>query len=117
MDEAERCDRVALLHEGRMVALDTPAALQRRLEGRIVAVYTDAPRQTRDRLRSLPSVHRATLFGDSVHAIVNDAATDWPVAERALLSSGIKVVSTESVKPSLEDVFIDFATDTEQQHV
>ena len=117
MDEAERCDRVALLHHGRIVAMDTPTALQSRLEGRIVAVQTDAPRQTRDLLKSLPPVHRATLFGESVHAIVNDAATDWPVAERALASSGIKIVSTKSVKPSLEDVFIDFAADTEDQHV
>ncbi len=68
LDEAERCDRVALLHQGRMLALDAPAALQQRLPG---SFSPSARRPTRaasrDLLRAPARRARAPLFGDSVH--------------------------------------------------
>ncbi len=117
MDEAERCDRVALLHEGRVVALDTPAALQSALEGRIISVQTDAPRDARDHLRSLYRVQRATLFGESIHVSMVNALREWPEIEPTLENAGIRVLSTEPVKPSLEDVFIDLVGEAREKHV
>src|SRR5690606_13846908 len=54
LDEAERCDRVALLDEGRTLALDDPRTLQRSLDGTLWAVHAEHPRQARDVLRSDP---------------------------------------------------------------
>jgi ABC-2 type transport system ATP-binding protein len=105
LDEAERCDRVALLNEGRTLALDTPAALQASMLGTMVAFRTDRPRDTRDLLRSSRFVESATLFGDTVHALLApEARPDDVVAE--LRRTGVSVTSSRTVEPSLEDVFI-----------
>jgi len=114
LDEAERCDRVVLLHEGRVVALDDPRVLQRRWEGRIVSLQADDPRALRDALRHIPQVVSATLFGNTVHAVVPDAEAAWPALAAALEAAGIRVTHREIIDPSLEDVFIDTVRNLER---
>ncbi|MCI0435645.1 MAG: ABC transporter ATP-binding protein [Gemmatimonadetes bacterium] len=106
LDEAERCDRVALLDEGRLIALDRPARLQIELEGGLFAIRADDPRRARDVLRSSPGVRRATLFGRSIHLLVDPGETP-DAALRRLAEAGITVTHSEPIEPSLEDVFID----------
>jgi ABC-2 type transport system ATP-binding protein len=105
LDEAERCDRVVLLNEGRPLALDTPSALQASLEGQMLAVRADRPRAARDALRSAPGVRSAALFGESVHTLVT-AGTGVGDLTRTLGAAGLTVLDVEEVEPSLEDVFI-----------
>lgn len=107
LDEAERCDRVVVLHQGRAVALDTPDALQERLRDKVLAVRTDRPRQARERLRGHPGVRQAVLFGDLLHVTLRASAQDWPVVRADLQAAGIEVLGEETVEASLEDVFID----------
>ncbi len=105
MDEAERCDRVAFLHHGRVLALDTPDALQQRLSG-VVEVRADDPRAARDALRASPAVERASLFGETVHAVVaGEVSAD--AVRRALHDAGVTVREIRPVTASLEDVFIE----------
>jgi len=106
MDEAERFDRVAMLHAGRLVALDTPRALQRTLDGRVLEVRVDRVREAREAAVALPGVERAAMFGDRLHLTVADAAHQGPEIERALGAAGITVVAIRPVSASLEDVFI-----------
>ncbi|HSK20886.1 MAG TPA: ABC transporter ATP-binding protein [Longimicrobiales bacterium] len=106
MDEAERCDRVALLHEGGLLALDTPAAIQHRLDGRLFSVHGRDARALRDVLRGIPDVRQATLFGDVVHA-VTDAGATAATLRNSVLRSGMPVERVEAVRPSLEDAFIE----------
>ena len=113
MDEAERCDRVALLHDGRAVLIDTPAALQQRLSGQVLAVRTDAPRAARDHLRQHPAVRQAVLFGETVHVTLQDGTERWGSARDALISAGIAIEWESPVEPSLEDVFIDLVQSQE----
>jgi ABC-2 type transport system ATP-binding protein len=105
LDEAERCDRVALLHHGRVIALDAPNALQSRIEGRVLSVTSERPREVRNCLREQGGV-RATLFGQSVHVVLADAAQDWPRAARFLDDAGIPYQPPQQVPPSLEDAFM-----------
>ncbi|MBW3552715.1 MAG: ABC transporter ATP-binding protein [Gemmatimonadetes bacterium] len=105
MDEAERCDRVALLNEGLVLALDTPAALRAGLEGAVVAIRAEDARRARDVLRQLSDIRRASLFGETVHAVV----AEWVGADslrRELSAAGVRVLDARRVEPSLEDVFI-----------
>ncbi len=107
MDEAERCDQVALLHKGKIVALDEPAALQRSYAGEMLAVHVVDRRAAAHVLSGIPAVRRAAVFGEVIHVTVGSRASDWPLAQRALAEAGIEVGEVEEAQPSLEDVFID----------
>jgi len=107
LDEAERCDRIVLLHEGRVVALDTPATLQHGMDGRLRAIRTDAPRRARDVLRTHPLVAQATLFGETLHVALPTADTDWTAVTGALASAGVTLTADMPIEASLEDVFME----------
>jgi ABC-2 type transport system ATP-binding protein len=107
MDEAERCDHVALLDRGRVVALDRPAALQRTLAGRIVALRVPDVRAALELLEGTPGVRRAILFGDTIHVTLAAADRGWTTVRAALAARGIDAGELREVTPSLEDVFMD----------
>ena len=107
MDEAERFDRVALLHRGRLLALDTPVALQSPWDGRVLEVRTDRVRDAGPAVRDLPGVERAAVFGDRLHLVVEDAAAVTPVVQRALTEAGCAVAEIRPIAASREDVFIE----------
>jgi ABC-2 type transport system ATP-binding protein len=107
LDEAERCSRVALLHEGRLLALDTPAALRSTLSGAFLEVIADDHRRAADVLRRMPDVSSVEMFGERAH--VRLVMSDDKAAERvasALGSAGLAVESVRPIATSLEDVFI-----------
>jgi len=106
MDEAERCDQVALLDRGRVVALDTPEKLQAGLPVTVMALRTSDPRRAAAVLATAPCVQRAALFGDVVHASLLDPGRDCPEAESVLAAAGIRVLDRQPIVPGLEDVFI-----------
>ncbi len=110
LDEAERCDHVALLDKGRVLALDTPAALQRSLGGNMLSLRVADTRRALQVLRAVPQVRRATLFGDTIHLAVASKARDWPAVEAALAGAGLTTEEPHDVEPSLEDVFIERVT-------
>ncbi len=107
MDEAERFDRVALLQQGRRLAMDIPEALQRALEGQVIMVRVENARAARDLVARLPIVRRAAVFGDRLHVTVESAERDGPVVEAALREAGFPVLERQVIVPSMEDVFID----------
>jgi ABC-2 type transport system ATP-binding protein len=108
LDEAERCSRVALLHEGRLIALDTPANLRAGLPGDLMEVIAgDRDRVTRV-LQHLPGAVDVQLFGERVHVRL---APQSPLSDSERLSAvlhaqGVSVESIRRVPASLEDVFI-----------
>ncbi len=112
MDEAERCDHVALIDHGRIVALDTPAALQHTLAGRMMALRASSPRGALHVLTQTAAAHHAALFGDTIHLAMESRARDWPLVQAALAEAGIDVLDAHDLDPSLEDVFIQRVTET-----
>jgi ABC-2 type transport system ATP-binding protein len=107
MDEAERFDRVAFLHRGRVLALDTPGALQRGLSGEVLDVRVDRARDAREVAARLPAVRRAAIFGDRLHLTVASAEVDGPAVVAALRQAGFDPQEARRIEPSLEDVFIE----------
>ncbi len=107
MDEAERFDRLAMLHRGRLVALDTAAGLQRSLRSELLALPVDRVREARAAAERLPGVGRAAIFGDRLHLSVASAAADGPRVVAALRAAGFAPGEAQRIEPSLEDVFIE----------
>lgn len=106
MDEAERCHRVALMHAGRLLALDTVPALKALLPaGTVLGLRCPAPAAAVVRLQAVPGVREAALFGDSVHVAVDRPGRVQDV-RAALIGAGISPEVLEPITPSLEDAFI-----------
>ncbi len=108
LDEAERCSRVALLHQGALLALDTPANLRAALPGIVMEVIAlDRDRAT-NVLEQMPGVADVQLFGERAHVrLATDAALSDPQRlASALQTAGIAIESIRRVPASLEDVFI-----------
>jgi ABC-2 type transport system ATP-binding protein len=106
LDEAERCGRVALVSEGRLLALDEPAALQRSMRGVIVEVVVSPVRPALELARAVVGEQDVQLFGDRLHVRMSDPA-GAPSLRDALIEGGMSVVAVREVLPTLEDVFIE----------
>ena len=110
LDEAERCSRVALLHEGQVMALDDPATLQAALPGSLLEVVVRGSRPPLDLLAALPGVDDVQLFGDRAHVRMLHAGDNDGGAGRVaagLTAGGVTAASVRPIAASLEDVFID----------
>ena len=111
LDEAERCHRVALMHQGRLLFCDTPAALKERLRGAVLSVRSAEPRAVRDRLQGAPGISSLVMTGDGVHLVVDDAARRAPELEVRLTASATPFEKIERVAPSIEDLFVHAVTE------
>jgi ABC-2 type transport system ATP-binding protein len=108
LDEAERCDRVAIIHAGRMAALGTTAELKQRFADRpILEVRSTDPVAAMGKLDAMPFVEKTSLFGTAVHAVLRQRTTTADEVARALATAGVPVSNISPVVPSLEDVFLD----------
>jgi ABC-2 type transport system ATP-binding protein len=107
MDEAEYCDRLALIYRGRMIALGTPEALKREhMPEDVLELDVDRPVEALEVLSGEPEVREAALFGRLLHAVVSDAEAETPRIRGSLERAGLLVSRIEKILPSLEDVFV-----------
>lgn len=107
LDEAERCTRVALLHEGRLLAVDEPARLRNLMPGRMVEMMAGSTPGLLDIVRGLAGVDDAQVFGERVHIRLRD--TEEEAVTRFIASlrgTPLERAVVRPVLPSLEDVFI-----------
>jgi ABC-2 type transport system ATP-binding protein len=108
LDEAEHCDRVAIIHAGRLAALGTVAELKGAFSTRpILEVRSADPVAAMSALERLPAVEKTSLFGTTVHAVLRDSSIDPEAIARRLSAGGVGVTAIQVVRPSLEDVFLD----------
>ena len=106
LDEAERCDRVALIREGRVLALDTPDALRQMDQTVMLEVIASPPRKALRVLRERLGEDEVSLFGDRLHARVHDTSMGSEI-ERWLADAQLDVTRVKAITPTLEDVFIE----------
>ena len=106
MEEAEYCHRLALLNRGRLIALDSPRALRRRVVEPILEVRTDDAPGAIAALAGAPGVLDAAMFGRALHVTVSEADTGRERIRGALERAGRRVDAIERIPPSLEDVFV-----------
>ena len=106
LDEAERCNRLALLHGGRVLYCDTPAALKARMPGAVVAVASGSGRRVRSAIVALEGVSNVIYIGGGVHAVVDDARLRIPELRNALQRDNVPFDDIAVAAPSIEDVFV-----------
>jgi ABC-2 type transport system ATP-binding protein len=107
MDEAELCDRLALISYGRLVSLGSPTELKRRAIGgeRVELVTADLSR-TDAILKDSELIRGISTSNGGIQLIVEEAASAIPRVTALLREHGVEVLQVRQVQPSLEDVFI-----------
>ncbi len=104
LDEAERCNRVGLLHQGRLLACDTVDGVKQLLKGTLLELRCDTPWQAATHLREA-ALGTVALFGDRLHILVESAEAAQPRIEAVLRAAGIRAQELRVIEPTLEDVF------------
>jgi len=113
MEEAEYCNRLALIFRGKIVALGTPSELkQRSMRGELLLVECEPLGPAVEKLQSAPGVLDAAVFGSALHLVVSNADSAIPQIRTYLTQNGIKVQRIEKIRPSLEDVFVSLTSST-----
>jgi ABC-2 type transport system ATP-binding protein len=111
LDEAERCHRVALLNQGKLLFCDTPANLKTRLGKAVLAVIAREPRRVRDALDGAAGISSLVLTGDGIHAVVDDAERRIPEFRSRLQSAGVAFDQLIQTPPTIEDLFVETVTE------
>lgn len=118
MDEAEYCDRIALIYRGELTAMGTPDELKTRLmQDHVLEIQCERPQDAMGEVERVEGIKEVALFGKGLHAVaVNGDAAATAVRSR-LVERGYRVARVERIVPSLEDVFVSLieARDRAQQ--
>jgi ABC-2 type transport system ATP-binding protein len=115
LDEAERCHRVALMHQGKLLFCDTPAVLKSGMSKAVLFVASTEPQPLRGALEGAEGLSSFVMTGDGAHLVVDDAARRIPEIEAVLQSKQIRFESIQQIAPTIEDLFVD-AVQAEAAH-
>ncbi|MEO8168348.1 MAG: ABC transporter ATP-binding protein [bacterium] len=117
LDEAERCNRVALMNNGRIMQVDEPANLKKLMSGEVIEIVCDRVRDAAAILKAQAVGNEVQIFGDRLNVVVANSSQEFPRIESALKEKGIHIESWRTVPPSLENVFISLLTHKEPSEV
>jgi len=106
LDEDEFCDKLALLYQGRLIALGTPQELKETMAGEILAINCDRLDEALEVVRSLPPVTTVAIFGNSLHVATTNPEQAQVMVRDALKARQISIRRLTPVSPTLEDAFI-----------
>ncbi len=107
MDEAENCDRLALIYRGKIIALGTPSELKMKTLARgVMEVECDPLMKAIDLLKKEAWVSEAAIFGDGLHVIGKEGADLESAVAELFQKKGVLLKRIGWIKPSLEDVFV-----------
>ncbi|MCX5751083.1 MAG: ABC transporter ATP-binding protein [Candidatus Saganbacteria bacterium] len=116
MDEAERCDRIALISAGQMIACDSPANLKSKLmSNTLFEIEVDQVMKALELLRAQPFSRDVSLYGIFLHVLVPDAKYEKEIRE-TLAKANLNVKRVDKILPSLEDVFV-FLVEKQQAEI
>ena len=106
LDEAERCDRVGLLDQGRLLAVDSPNEIKKLMDGRILAIRSNQARQMVNLFLEQSFCKSVNLFGDTVHLLCDNLSETENQVTRLLDEKKFDFQQMREITPSLEDVFV-----------
>jgi ABC-2 type transport system ATP-binding protein len=112
MEEAEYCNRLALIFRGKIVALGTPSELKSKsMKGELLLVECEPLGPAVEALQSAPMVMDAAVFGNALHLVVEKADSAIPEVKKYLADKGVTVRRIDKIHPTLEDVFVSLTTE------
>jgi len=106
LDEAERCSRVGLIHQGDLLIADTPSAVRARIRGKILELRVENRPGAMKALEGVESMRSLVLSGDKIHILVDDSEKDERVVREVLKERKMEILDLVVVRPSLEDAFV-----------
>jgi len=106
LDEAERCHRIGLMHRGNLLSVGTPEEIKALMKGELWEVRCPQRMKAREMIQNLPGIRSAGIFGDRIHAVLEDGDKIRTEIEHLLRASGFEIQSMKKIAPSLEDVFV-----------
>lgn len=109
MDEASLCDRVALIQDGRILQVDTPASIVESYTRTLLGIRAANTLRLIEDLRAYPHTHSAFPFGDSVHLALRDEPREQEILDY-LGSKGHQSLHLERIAPNIEDCFMELMT-------
>jgi ABC-2 type transport system ATP-binding protein len=116
LDEAERCHRVALMHQGKLLFSDTPANLKAKFHKAVLSITSTEPRGLRTELEHAEGISSLVLTGDGIHVVVDDAARRIPEFTARLKSANVPFDAIQQITPTIEDLFVDAVTGGASSH-
>ncbi len=106
LDEAERFDRVALMHQGEIIACDSPVNLKKELAGKLLEIRADPLGEALSALKEMPFPTDPQVFGDTIHVLTDGTARRGTEIKELLEKQSIKIKNMRDIAPSLEDFFV-----------
>jgi ABC-2 type transport system ATP-binding protein len=110
MDEAERCNRVALMNKGKIISLDTPKNIKTAINKSVIEIICSPVREAYKLISEKLKIE-VQIYGDRLNIVTENAGIDLPAIENVLESSSLKVIDKRIIQPSLENVFIHLVKD------
>ena len=114
LDEAERCNRIGLIHKGKILALGTPEEMKQLMKGTILEIRSDQPRKVTALLREHYEADSVGLFGDRIHLITEKPKEESQEVEKMIIQAGFFSFGIMPIEPSLEDIFISVVAQQEE---
>ncbi len=105
LDEAERCNRVALMNKGKIISLDTPKKIKASIDREVIEIVCNNAREAQKLIKE-NTKNEVQMFGDRVNVMVGSYETEYKSLEELLKKNGIDIISHRQVPASLENVFI-----------
>ena len=109
MDEARRCDRIALMQKGSLLSVDEPDGIIRNFPGELYGVQATNTHRLLTETRAYPGTATCFAFGDALHVTFKDNAADG--LPPYLRSKGVEDARLEKITPGIEDCFIHLLKD------
>ena len=110
MDEAEMCDRVALIQKGEIMSIDTPQAIIKQFTDELVEIKTSNLHEIKEKLRDEFGENTSYMFGQSIHFSLSEMQNAKEKVEELLAKNNFDIESIRIIKPNIEDCFIKLMT-------
>lgn len=106
MDEAERCTRLVLMDKGKIILTSTPTEMEAKLEGELVELTVDSPRQAEKLLQRYPEAKMIEPYGELLQVTVDDAEWAMKQLPKKLKRDGVTVRGVRQIMPSMKNAFV-----------